>query len=138
MVRNPKILFIPIGVILASFLLAVILCVLLTRPSDRVIWQSCQPESVKYDSFNGYCLYVGESSLDWSRFPYILRRRYYLVIGHTPSYGHYKEYSFTSVLEDIETYIKKSELDWSELGLTFKEKSGHRLFFPKEWFLGGR
>ena len=69
---------------------------------------------------------------------YTLRRRYYLVIGHAPSYGHYKEYSFSSVLEDIETYIKKSELDWSEQGLTFKEKSGHRLFFPKEWFLGGR
>ncbi len=138
MVRNPKIPFIPIGVILASLLLAVILCVLLTRPSDRVIWQSCQPEPVKYDSFNGYCLYVRESNLDWSRFPYTLHRRYYLVIGHVPSYGHYKEYSFSSVLEDIEIYIKKSELDWSEQGLTFKEKSGHHLFFPKESFLGGR
>ena len=137
MVRIPNSVILAIGITLASFLLAIISTTLLNRPSDRVIWQSCQPESVKYDFYH-YCLYVGKGSLDWSRFPYTLGQRYYLVIGSTPTYGHYKEYSFTSGLEDIDTYIKKSELEWTAEGLTFKEKSGHRLFFPKEWFVGGR
>ena len=90
MVRKPKIIITAIGVVLGSFLLAVMFIVLLTRPSDRVIWRSCQPESVKYD-FYSYCLYVGEGSLDWSRFPYTLNRRYYLVIGSTPNYGHLRQ-----------------------------------------------
>ncbi len=107
------------------------------RPSDRIIWQSCQPESVKYDAYS-YCLYVGEGSLDWSRFPYTLNRKYYIVIGRTPIYGHVKDYSFTSELEDIDTYVKQSQVEWSAEGLTFIEKAGHRLFFPKEMFVGGR
>lgn len=122
---------------LTSFLLAVMFTVLLTRASDRVIWQACQPESVQYDS-SGYCLYVGEGSLDWSRFPYTVNRRYYLVIGRTPIYGHLKEYSFTAIFDDIETYIKKSQVEWTVEGLTFIEKSGHRLFVPKQLFMGGR
>jgi hypothetical protein len=137
MVRKPKIFYGAIGIILVSFLLAIFFTVLLSHPSDRIIWQSCQPQSVKYDAYS-YCLYVGEGSLDWSRFPFTLDRRYYLVIGRTPLYGHFKEYSFTSVFEDIESYIKKSNVEWSVEGLTFIEKSGHRLFFPKDWFVGGR
>ncbi|HEY9743954.1 MAG TPA: hypothetical protein V6C90_25990 [Coleofasciculaceae cyanobacterium] len=35
--------------------MAIISTTLLNRPSDRVIWQSCQPESVKYDFYH-YCL----------------------------------------------------------------------------------
>lgn len=123
-----------LGVLVASFLLALIFTVLLNRASDRVIWQSCQPESVNYDSYSG-CLFVGEGNLDWSRFPYTLNRRYYFVLGVTPTHGHYKEYSFTpiSIVEDIETYIKKSQLEWTDQGLTFIEESGHRFFFPKEY-----
>ncbi|MEW6492384.1 MAG: hypothetical protein AB1589_07715 [Cyanobacteriota bacterium] len=109
----------------------------LTRASDRIIWQSCQPESLKNDSY-GYCLYVGEGGLDWSRFPYTLNRKYYLVISVTPTYGHYKEYSFTSELEDVDTYVKESKVEWSAEGLTFIEKSGHRLFVPRKWFSKGR
>lgn len=140
MVRIPKtvIVITVIGVVFTSCLLALSLTVILNRPSDRVIWQSCQPDSVKYDFYNGYCLYVAEESLNWSRFPFSLRRRYYLVIGGHPSYGHYKEYSFSSELEDIETYIKKSEVEWNESGVTFKEKAGHRLFFPKTVLSGIR
>lgn len=120
-----------------SFLLATMFTVFLNRASDRVVWQSCQPESVQYGSYN-YCLFVGEGSLDWSRFPYTLNRRYYLVIGVTPTYGHYKEYSFTPILENIETYIQKSQVEWTAQGLTFIEESGHRFFVPKERFGGVR
>lgn len=89
MVRKSKLLIAAIGLTLTSFLLAVTCTVLLTRASDRILWQSCQPQSVQYDSYS-YCLYVGEGSLDWTRFPYTVNRRYYLVIGRTPGSGHYK------------------------------------------------
>lgn len=67
-------------------------------------------------------------------------RHYYIWIGREsgqPSYGHEVEFSFHPS-EEFETYIKKSNIEWSDAGVTFKEASGHILFIPKEMFTGGR
>jgi len=38
----------------------------------------------------------------------------------------------------IDDHIRKSSVEWTEDGLTFKEITGHRLFIPKQMFIGGR
>jgi hypothetical protein len=69
-------------------------------------------------------------------------RHYYIYVGRgrgEPAYGHYLEFSFhPSGADDLETHVKKSNIEWSESGVTFKEASGHILFIPKEMFIGGR
>ena len=68
-------------------------------------------------------------------------RHYEIYVGRDsgkPSYGHFIEFSFTNGLDDTDTHIKKSVVEWSDAGVTFKEASGHTLFIPKEIFIGGR
>jgi hypothetical protein len=39
---------------------------------------------------------------------------------------------------DLATYLSTARVDWSELGVTFEEGSGHRVFIPRRAYVGGR
>jgi hypothetical protein len=125
----------------ASFVLALIFIYLLHRPSNRIVSQWQQPSSISYHSFDPYYLTIVESDIDWQQFPFNWQHRHYIYVGHDsrlPRYGHYLEFSFHPGYEDLETHLKKSDVEWSADGVTFKEASGHRLFIPKAMFIGGR
>lgn len=129
------------AIILLSLLLAFIFTLILNRPTNRVVWQSCQPENVNYAANDPYCLSVVEGSIDWNKSPLGSTRRYSIFIGRgteAPGYGHYIDHSFHPGYEQIDTHIAKSAVVWSNDGLTFQESSGHRLHVPKEMFIGGR
>lgn len=107
--------------------------------SDRVVKQWCQPKEVDYQSYDPYCLSVVEGSREWLKpeFP----RRHYLFVGRgteAPGYGHYKEYSFHPGGAAIDDHVGRSTVVWNQDGVTFIEATGHRLFIPKEMFIGGR
>jgi hypothetical protein len=124
------------------FLLAVVTAIFLflaTRPSLRLIWQQCQPQTVQYDG-GEYCVSVLEGALDWRGFPFSVGRSYNIAVtlGTQTDYGHLLDYRFTNDLENIETYIQRSVTEWTPEGVTFIEADGHRLFVPHEAFVGGR
>lgn len=128
-----------VSVLLVSTLLTTAGLYLLTRPSQRVIQTWTQPGQIQYDGAT-YYLSVIESDLDWRGFPYHVSRRYYIYVGResgSPTYGHVVDFSFYPT-EDIQTYIRKSTVEWSSGGVTFQTVSGHRLFIPKQMFVGGR
>lgn len=71
---------------------------LVNIPSNRVIWQTCQPEGINYGSFAPYCVAVVEGSVDWQYAFFMEHRRYSIFIGRgkeAPAYGHSVEFSFS-------------------------------------------
>jgi hypothetical protein len=129
------------SVIAISLLLTLVLLLLAAQPSNRVVWQDCQPQTIAYGSFDPYCLSVVEGSRDWGGLPFSVTRRYFLFIGRgtdAPSYGHYLDFTFTFDGDDPDAFIKASKADWTPDGITFRAKTGHALFIPKSAYIGGR
>ena len=121
--------------------LALVLHFALHRTSNRVIAEWKQAASIQYQSAEPYYLSVVEGDVNWSFFLPGWERHYFIFVGRgsgRPGYGHYVEFSFHPEYEDLESHIKKSNVEWSEAGVTFKEPSGHVLFIPKQMYLGGR
>ena len=128
-------------VIICSMLLALVFTHFLHRPSNKIIGQWKQSESVNYKSFDPYFLSLVERDLNWTYFPLNWERHYEIYVGDEsgiPGYGHFIEFSFHPGVDDLATHLKKSTVDWSDAGVTFKEASGHILFIPKDMFIGGR
>jgi hypothetical protein len=124
------------------FLVAVVTAIFLflaTRPSLRLIWQECQPQTVQYDG-GEYCVSVLEGALDWRGFPLSVGRTYNIAVtlGTQIDSGHLLDYRFTNELENVEVYIQRSTTEWTPEGVTFVEADGHRLFMPRAVFVGGR
>ena len=121
--------------------LALVLHFALHRTSNRVIAEWKQDASVQYQSAGPYYLSVSEGNVDWSFFRLGWERHYFIYVGREsgdPGYGHFVDFSFHPGYEDLESHIKKSSVEWSEAGATFKVPSGHVLFIPKEMYIGGR
>ncbi len=128
-------------VLLTATVLTLILTYLLHRPFNRIMAQWPQPSAIKYDAFDPYYFSVVESDLDWRYLPLTWQRHYYLYVGHdsgAPEYGHFIEFSFHPGGDDVAAHLRKSSVEWSAEGVTFNEASGHRLFIPKQMFIGGR
>jgi hypothetical protein len=120
----------------------VVLTAVANWPSNRVVWQTCQPGDINYESFDPYCLSVIEGSLDWQSSLFSPPRRYRLFVGRgteAPGYGYEVEYSFPlAPRDDPDGYIRESKVQWTKEGVTFEEPSGQRLFIPKRLFIAGR
>ena len=128
----PIILSIPLALVFTHFL---------HRPSNRIIGQWKQPDSINYKSFDPYFLSVVERDVNWTYFPLNWERHYEIYVGTangTSAYGHFIEFSFHPGDDDIDSHVKKSTVEWTEAGAIFKEASGHVLFIPKGMFIGGR
>ena len=137
MKRTGKIL---LGIVF-SMVLALIFTHFLHRPSNEILAQWKQSDVVNYKSFDPYFLSVVERDVNWTYFPLNWERHYLLYVGREsgmPAYGHFIEFSFHPGFDDLDVHLKKSTVEWSDAGVTFKEASGHILFIPKEMFIGGR
>lgn len=110
------------------------------RPTERVVWQDCQPDGLTYDDFGPYCLSVVEGGLNWEFLPLSRVRHHFVFIGRGTevSYGHYTDYSPHHGVELMADYVRGLATDWAAEGVTLTEPSGHRLFIPAESFTGGR
>jgi len=53
-------------------------------------------------------------------------------------FGHYKEYGFEGNGKEVQEALEKCSVRWEKDGVWFVDDTGHRLFFPKETFMGGR
>ena len=127
--------------IIFSLLLALVFTHFLHRPSNKIIAQWKQSDLINYKSFDPYFLTVLERDVNWTSFPLNWERHYEIYVGSDngiPGYGHFIEFSFHPGYEGLDSHMKKSTVDWSDAGVTFKEASGHVLFIPKGMFIGGR
>jgi hypothetical protein len=106
-----------------------------SKSSSVVLARWTQPAEINYHSFDPYTLFVlrNERGLFWSTTTHEAR----IVRGTDASgYGHYVDLDL-SFLEDSSS-IAKSTVTWSDDGVTLAVVSGHRFFFPKRAFIGGR
>lgn len=141
MSRTAKIFLFLFTALVLALILALVLNFALHRTSNRVIAEWKQVDSVQYHSNDPYYLSVSEGEVNWSFFLLGWERHYFIYVGREsgdPGYGHFVEFSFHPGYEDVESHIKKSNVEWSEAGVTFKPASGHALFIPKQMFIGGR
>lgn len=128
-----------------SAVVTFIVMIIIMQPSNRVIETWKQPENIIYKDPWIYSISVVEGELSLSNFPFTVARKYFIFAGldsKKPTYGHVVDYSFHPLsfdsMDNIEAYIKSCNVEWTEQGATFIEKSGHRIFIPKEMFIGTR
>lgn len=111
----------------------------LTRPANITLARWDQPNGVNYQSRDPYTLYVKESSSWWNVFN---RNRYSSVgvVSHVHTelhYGHWTEYEFHNYGNEPD-HFERCVVTWDADGVTVTEPTGHRLFIPKNAFIGGR
>ena len=116
-----------------------------TDYSGRVLKYWVQPLNIHYGSDNiTYRLSVVETTRELGLF--FSKDRHHKIFISKQSvkpeldmmYGHYKEYGFIGDAEDVKKNLSQCHLEWKKEGVLFIEPDGHKLFFPKSSFLGGR
>ena len=109
-------------------------------PEGSLLAKWEQPPNVKYGSHEPYVLYVRENSSWWN----VMSRYQHCSVGvvsHVHSedmlYGHWTEYEFHNYHNEPD-YFTRCVVNWEPEGVTIAEPSGHKLFIPKNSFIGGR
>ena len=124
-----------------TLLLVLLIVFMLHRPSNDVVHQWQQPASITYDDWGPYYLKVVERDIDWSNIPFHIERNYFIYAGRDsgePSHGHVFNFSFHPSPDDLLTFLRKATTHWTEQGVELELPSGHRVFIPKDMFIGGR
>ncbi|MDQ1921722.1 hypothetical protein [Massilia pseudoviolaceinigra] len=68
-----------------------------------------------------------------------MQPRYQILISLKNSpYGHSTDLSLYNFDEDMSRYLQQSIVTESTEGITFTQASGHTLFVPRRWYVGGR
>jgi hypothetical protein len=126
--------------ILLSFVFFGCWMFLLAWPAGRIIHSWPQPNEIDYKSHGPYTLFVREIASDF-RLLGGRERRFQVFIGHDENYGHWFDCTFhahSSDPDEIDAYIRRSKVEWTESGVSIKQERGHAIVFPKETFIGGR
>jgi len=99
--------------------------------ANKIILQSCQGEYIKYNSYDPYCLSVIKQVRP-------LGNDYIIMVSRKgdESYGHVLNYIEPDHVSEDD--IKKMRVIWSSEGIELTFCSGHKLYIPKERFIGGR
>lgn len=118
--------FLFVAALLIALSLTAIATFLLNNPSDRIIAQWKHPSST-------FSLMIIERNMDLSDSPH-RERTYNIYVGNEFPYGYYLKFPFYYRQLEIESKIKKSAVEWSDEGVTFKTTSGEILFIPKRSF----
>jgi hypothetical protein len=128
------------GTLFWSLPIAFVLIVIMNLSSGEILFTSKQPANIAYHSFDPYYLHVIEQNIDWTHFPFGTHRNYSIHISRSKeiSYGHYKAYSFGLSSSEATKYLQNCNVNWTNDGVTFLEPTGHKMFFPKKSFIGGR
>jgi hypothetical protein len=99
--------------------------------ASKTIFQSCQGEYVKYNSYDPYCLSIIKQVRP-------LGNDYIILISRKgdETYGHVLNYIDPDPVSEND--IKQTRVIWSGEGIEITFSSGHKLYIPKERFIGGR
>lgn len=131
--KKPFVLFFTLGAGLVTGLLIIVILFQLMgfTLSDRVIMESFQGDYVKYNSFDPYKLSIIKQSRP-------LSSDYIILISRKGdnSYGHVINYIDPTEVSDEN--IKRTRVIWNNEGIEITFPMGHKLYVPKERFIGGR
>ena len=133
--NRKRVVLVLVGALLLAVILAAVATYLINRPSDRVIAQWQQPASIGYGSSKPFRFIVIERNKDWNDFPYT-ERTYNIYVGDDYPYGSWYRVPFYYHQREAEREIRKSTVEWSDEGVSFKARSGEVLFIPKSVFAG--
>jgi len=99
--------------------------------ANKIILQSCQGEYINYNSFDPYCLSVIKQVRP-------LGNDYIIIVSKKgdETYGHVLNYIDPDPVSEDD--IKKTRVIWSNEGIEMTFSTGHKLYIPKERFIGGR
>jgi len=97
-------------------------------------WQ--QPPSIDYQSFDPYTLFLIEKQAGVLG---SVSHEFQIMRGGEPNaYGHVMALQLTSLEAEPPSALKASQVEWTLEGVAVTVPSGHRFFFPKKAFIGGR
>ncbi len=98
---------------------------------NTVVMESCQGDYIKYNSYDPYCAYIIKQNQP-------LSSQYIILISRKgdKEYGHVVNY--IDPTETSEENIKKTRVIWSNEGIEITFPAGHKLYVPKDKFIGGR
>ncbi|MBN9122033.1 MAG: hypothetical protein J0I06_23310 [Planctomycetes bacterium] len=118
---------------------AVVFAFVLTRPVNAVCARRDQSNNVNYQSYDPYVLYVRDRSEWWNVFDRNRRCEIGVVAARHGEflYGHWVTYDFQNHTNEPD-YFARCAVTWATDGVTVTEPTGHRLFIPKNAFVGGR
>jgi hypothetical protein len=118
--------------IFTGFLLLVVLFQLMGFTwKDSVVMESCQGDYVKYNSYDPYCVNIIKQSQPLSsQYVILISRKGDLEYGHVINY--------IDPTETSEDNIRKTRVIWSGEGIEMTFPAGHKLYIPKDKFIGGR
>ncbi len=118
--------------IIFLLLLVIFLELIKINIKNEVIFTSCQPDNINYDSFGPYCVWLYKSNT-------ILSKQYYFFIAksNVSNYG-YKIAYFNDLTRD-ENDIKNIIITWEEDYVKIqKQDSGTYIVVSSDDFAGGR
>lgn len=124
-------LFFTIGLIVLGFVLL--------KPTNLVLWQSCQPMYLTYANDVRYCSSIVQGGFVFNFYTARFQRQEFLFISPEigdVTNGHFLEYQFHGDAKDSVSYFEATQAVWSDSGVEITEKSGHRLFAPYANFSG--
>ena len=96
--------------------------------SSNVVFSSCQPTRIHYNSTDPYCLSI-------IRQQQTLGSSYIILVSKSiePSYGHVLNYPGIGELD-----IENTQVHWMNEGIEVETYLKTKLFIPKKNFIGGR
>lgn len=101
-------------------------------PGGAVLYESKQPEDIKYGSFDPYVLRIVEGPIKWNMLGW--HRSSIIRVTRSPdsSYGHFINTDMNILCGDVNSIV------WSPGGIEICYSRGHKLFIPKTAYIGGR
>jgi hypothetical protein len=99
--------------------------------SNEEIFKSQQPKELNYNTYDPYSLRIIKQKRT-------LGSEYIIMVSKyvEPGYGHVLNYPEPYVISEDE--LKKVIVKWSSTGIELQLTMGHKLFIPKNAFIGGR
>ncbi|MCK5490980.1 MAG: hypothetical protein KAI67_03990 [Candidatus Pacebacteria bacterium] len=92
---------------------------------------SCQPESIKYNSYDSYCVSITKEYQALNSELYI-----WVAKEVDPSYGHVISYPNPSVIDEQE--LQDTKINWTNEGIEIETYLNTKIFIPKKNFIEGR
>ena len=86
---------------------------------------------------SGYAVIIQESGARFGLFS--IHPRYSLRISQNRGLtGHDFDVTLLNADEDIRAYLAQGRVVENAEGITFSQPSGHSVFVPRQWYVGGR
>lgn len=99
--------------------------------SQDVLFTSCQPQDISYNSFYPYCLGIIKMKQPLSRRTIILISK-----KAEPDYGHVLNFPTADIVGKEE--FDQLKVSWTAVGIDIETIWNVKLFIPKKNFIGGR